>query len=115
MKRSLLVFFILSFVSVTKAQLGFESQYPTTIPLARAQASVVLDSTKLPIVAMKLPFLSPSWDPIPDEPKVTVGMAIIDNGYNVMNHMTDPQNGYKGTIGIEKRGSISQAFWYQQK
>jgi hypothetical protein len=115
MKKFLILLLPISFTLTGQAQLGFESQYPTTIPLAKAQATVVLDSTKLPIVAMKLPFLSPSWDPIPDTPKVTVGMAIIDNGYNVMNHITDPQNGYKGMIGIEKRGSISQAFWYQQK
>jgi hypothetical protein len=111
------LFFALTslFITESKSQRSFETQYPNSIPMARAQATVVLDSTKLPIVAMKLPFLVPSWDPIPDTPKVSVKMAIINNGYNVMNHITDPQNGYKGTIGIEKRGSISQAFWYQQK
>jgi hypothetical protein len=76
---------------------------------------LVLDSTRLPIVAMKLPFLWPTWDPIPDTPKVSVDMGIIDNGYDVMNHILDSLNGYAGKIGIEKRGSISQAFWYQQK
>jgi len=77
--------------------------------------AVVLDSSNLPIVAMKLPYLWPPWDPIPDTPKVTVNMGIIDNGYNVMNHIGDSLNGYAGKIGIEKRGSISQAFWYLQK
>src|ERR1041385_334079 len=84
-------------------------------PLAKTQATLTLDSTRLPIVAMKLPFLLPPWDPIPDTPKVTVNMGIINYGYNVMNHITDPINQYKGKIGIEKRGSISQAFWYLQK
>ncbi len=85
-------------------------------PLASTQAATpTLDSTKLPIVAIKLPFLLPPWDPIPDTPKVTATMGIINNGYNVMNHITDQPNGYKGKIGIEKRGSISQAFWYLQK
>lgn len=84
-------------------------------PLAKSQATFTLDSTRLPIVALKLPFLLPPWDPIPDTPKVTVGMGIINYGYNVMNHITDPVNQYKGNIGIEKRGSISQAFWYLQK
>ena len=82
---------------------------------AYAQSPIVLDSSNLPIVGMKLPFLWPPWDPIPDTPKVTVDMGIIDNGYNNINHMTDPLNGYLGKIGIEKRGSISQASWYQQK
>ncbi len=115
MKKFLLLLLSIAFFSTGLAQIGFETQFPTSIPLARAQATIVLDSTKLPIVAMKLPFLQPANDPIPDTPKVSVGMAIIDNGYNVMNHITDPQNGYKGMIGIEKRGSISQLSWYQQK
>ena len=74
-----------------------------------------IDSSNLPLVLMKLPFLWPPWDPIPDTPKVTVDMGVIDNGYNVMTHVTDPLNVYNGKIGIEKRGSISQAFWYTQK
>ncbi len=78
-------------------------------------ATIILDSTNLPIVALKLPFLWPPWDPIPDTPKVTVDMGIIDNGYNAINHITDSINDYLGKIGIEKRGSISQAFWYLQK
>jgi hypothetical protein len=82
---------------------------------ARGQSPVVLDSSNLPIVAMKLPFLWPPWDPIPDTPKVTLDMGIIDKGYNVMNHIGDPLNGYAGKIGIEKRGSISQVSWFQQK
>lgn len=80
-----------------------------------AQTPIVLDSSNLPIVAMKLPYLWPPWDPIPDTPKVTVDMGIIDYGYNTINHITDSINGYLGKIGIEKRGSISQAFWYLQK
>jgi hypothetical protein len=105
MRIFLLSIFVLAFTFMTKAQ-G---------PLAKTQATLALDSTRLPIVAMKLPFLWPPWDPIPDTPKVTVDMGIINYGYNVMNHITDPINQYKGKIGIEKRGSISQAFWYLQK
>jgi hypothetical protein len=82
---------------------------------AVAQVTLTLDSTRLPIVAIKLPYLWPPWDPIPDTPKVEANMGIIDNGYNVMNHITDPINGYKGKIGIEKRGSISQYWWFVQK
>jgi hypothetical protein len=115
MKKLLLALLTTAFFSVSQAQLGIENNYPSSAPLAKTSATVVLDSTRLPIVAMKLPFLLPANDPIPDTPKVSVKMAIINNGYNVMNHITDPHNGYNGTIGIEKRGSISQAFWYQQK
>ncbi len=42
-------------------------------------------------------------------------MAIIDNGYNVMNHVTDTAFTYYGNIGIEQRGSISQQWWWTQK
>src|ERR1043165_9172398 len=102
MKKLLLVLLTIVSISKSQSQQGFENNYPSSAPLAKSSATVILDSTRLPIVAMKLPFLLPANDPIPDTPKVSVKMAIIDNGY-------------KGTIGIEKRGSISQAFWYQQK
>lgn len=115
MKIFLAALLSFSVLAVSQAQQGFDVPLTPAMLSAKAQATLVLDSTTLPIVAMKLPFLLPANDPIPDTPKVSVGMAIIDNGYNVMNHITDPQNGYKGMIGIEKRGSISQAFWYQQK
>ncbi len=110
MRNFTLVFIALIFsLGLAKAQAHFG-------PLASTQAiTLTLDSSKLPIVALKLPFLLPANDPIPDTPKVTVGMGIINNGYNVMNHITDVPNGYKGQIGIEKRGSISQTSWFLQK
>ncbi len=37
-------------------------------------------------------------------------MGIVDNGPGNMNNLTDPYNGYNGTIGIEIRGASSQAF-----
>jgi len=42
---------------------------------------------------------------IPDEPKITADMKIIDNG--VLNHTTDPANVYDGKAGIEIRGRYS--------
>src|ERR1051326_4616414 len=69
-----------------------------------------LDSTNLPIV-----FINTNFQSIPDEPKITAGMAIIDNGYNVMNHVTDNNFTYYGNVGIEQRGSISQQWWWTQK
>lgn len=70
--------------------------------------AIPFDSSNLPIV-----ILNTHWQLIPDEPKITADMAIIDNGYNVMNHMTDTPNDYNGVIGIERRGSISQ-LWTQK-
>ncbi len=47
---------------------------------------------------------------IPNEPKITASMGIIDNGPGQTNHINDPFNGYNGTIGIELRGSSSQGY-----
>lgn len=69
-----------------------------------------LDSTRLPIV-----FINTNFQTIADEPKIEAGMAIIDNGYNVMNHVTDTNFKYYGNVGIEQRGSISQQWWWTQK
>ncbi|MBL7944014.1 MAG: CotH kinase family protein, partial [Flavobacteriales bacterium] len=74
------------------------------------RSQVALDSTQLPIV-----FINTNFQPIPDEPKITAGMAILDNGYNVYNHVTDTNFVYYGNIGIEQRGSISQQWWWWQK
>lgn len=47
---------------------------------------------------------------IPDEPKITAHMGVIDNGPGVINHISDPFNEYDGYIGIEIRGASSQMF-----
>jgi len=47
---------------------------------------------------------------IQDDPKVIAQMGIVDNGSGNMNNLTDPYNGYNGTIGIEIRGASSQSF-----
>ncbi len=47
---------------------------------------------------------------IPNEPKITADMGIIDNGVGVRNNITDSYNNYNGKIGIELRGSSSQMF-----
>lgn len=47
---------------------------------------------------------------IPDEPKISAAMGIIDNGPENSNHINDPFNDYDGRIGIEIRGSSSQMF-----
>ena len=50
---------------------------------------------------------------IPDEPKVAGIMAIINNGPDKINKITDTPNDYNGNIGIELRGSTSQ--WFPKK
>lgn len=74
-------------------------------------AQVTLDSTNLPIVGVYTFFQQ-----IPDTLKITAFMGIIDKGYNVYNYPTDTNNfTYYDYIGIEQRGSISQAWWFAQK
>jgi hypothetical protein len=75
-----------------------------------SNSQVTLDSTNLPIVGIYT-----FNTPIPDTPKITALMGIIDNGYNVINHVSDTTRTYSGYIGIEQRGSISQAWWFLQK
>ena len=47
---------------------------------------------------------------IPDEPKITGNMGIIDNGPGNLNNQYDTPNDYDGYIGIEIRGQSSQMF-----
>lgn len=47
---------------------------------------------------------------IPDEPKITAHMGIIDNGPANLNNLDDPFNNYDGSIGIEIRGQSTQMF-----
>jgi hypothetical protein len=47
---------------------------------------------------------------IPDEPKITGQMSIIDNGPGNLNNQFDPPNDYDGFIGIEVRGQSTQMF-----
>lgn len=63
------------------------------------------DSSELPIV-----IINSNGQHIPDEPKITAHMGIVDNGPGQINHRTDPFNAYNGFIGIELRGSSSQMF-----
>ncbi len=63
------------------------------------------DSSDIPIV-----IINSNGQHIPDEPKITAHMGIIDNGPGQINHLSDSCNGYDGYIGIEMRGSSSQSF-----
>ncbi len=71
----------------------------------RVSGQVSFESSNLPIV-----IIDTHGATIPDEPKITADMGIIDNGPGNRNHVTDPYNDYDGKIGIELRGSSSQMF-----
>ena len=47
---------------------------------------------------------------IVDDPRIVCDMGIIDNGFGVINSISDPFNDYNGKISIEYRGSSSQSF-----
>lgn len=72
---------------------------------AQAVHSQTFTSSNLPIIVINTNFIS-----IPNEPKITADMGIIDNGVGVRNSLTDPHNNFSGKIGIEIRGSSSQMF-----
>jgi hypothetical protein len=59
--------------------------------------------------ALPIIIINTNGTSIPDEPKVSADMGIIDN-FSGVNNVTDTWNGYSGKIGIEIRGSSSQMF-----
>jgi hypothetical protein len=63
------------------------------------------NSSNLPIIK-----INTNGQNIPDEPKITATMGVIDNGPGNTNYVDDPFNDYNGNIGIEIRGSSSQMF-----
>lgn len=64
-----------------------------------------LNSSNLPIIV-----IDTHGQQIPDDPKITADMGIIDNGSGNRNRVDDPFNDFYGLIGIEIRGSSSQMF-----
>jgi len=60
-------------------------------------------SSDIPLVVIE----TPGSMSIPDEPKLTARMRIIDHGPGQLNRDTDPGNVYDGAVGIEIRGSYS--------
>lgn len=63
---------------------------------------VSFTSSNLPIVV-----INTSGQFIPDEPKITAHMGIINNGPGLQNNLTDTFTDYNGYIGIEMRGKSS--------
>lgn len=64
-----------------------------------------LTTCNLPIIK-----INTSGQEIPDEPKITATMQVINNSSGI-NNLYDTATGYNGYIGIEKRGSSSQYFF----
>jgi len=63
-----------------------------------------LGESNLPIVVIQ------TDQCIPDDPKITGQMGIIDNGPGMTNNINDAFNGYYGKIGIETRGHSTQLY-----
>lgn len=63
-------------------------------------------SSNLPIIVIT----TPGGQGIPDDPKLSATMGVIDNGPGNRNNLTDPFNNFNGRIGIETRGESSQMF-----
>ena len=63
-------------------------------------------SSNLPLL-----FIDTEGQDIPDEPKITARLRIVDNGPDSPNRTGDRANGYDGFIGIELRGSTSQTIF----
>ena len=62
-------------------------------------------SSALPIVVIET-----EAGHIPDEPKTTARMRVVDNGPDERNAVGDAPTGYDGWVGIERRGSSSSRF-----
>jgi hypothetical protein len=63
-------------------------------------------SSNLPIIIIT----TDNGASIPDEPKISATMGIINRPGGARNNVSDPFNDYNGKIGIELRGSTSQSF-----
>jgi hypothetical protein len=68
----------------------------------------LVDSTLLPLIV-----IDTEGRQIPDEPRITAIMKLVDNGPGMYNAASDPGNGYSGQISIEMRGESS--IWFYPK
>jgi hypothetical protein len=69
------------------------------------QPPLIFTTSNLPIVV-----INTNGQTIVDDPRIVCDMGVIDNGFGVMNSISDPFNDYNGKISIEYRGSSSQTF-----
>jgi len=66
------------------------------------------DSTLLPLL-----IIDTEGQQIPNDPRITAIMKLVNNGASNYNHTSDPGNGYSGQISIETRGESSA--WFSPK
>lgn len=69
------------------------------------QPPLIFTTSNLPIVV-----INTNGQTIVDDPRIVCDMGVIDNGFGVINSISDPFNDYNGKISIEYRGSSSQTF-----
>ncbi|MBN1895044.1 CotH kinase family protein [bacterium] len=69
------------------------------------EGTVDFKSSNLPII-----LIDTDGRRIEDEPRITVDMAIIDNGPGKRNQVTDHPGAYQGKIAIEQRGTSSSSY-----
>ena len=78
------------------------------LPLPEWLASTIeVAGSNLPIVVIT----TENSADIPDEPKVSAHMGIVNNQNGRRNYLTNSYNGYDGFIGIETRGYSSQMYF----
>jgi len=68
-------------------------------------AQVTLEKSTLPIILIN----TPGQQAVPNEPKIMADMEILYNGPGKINLLSDSSRSFKGTIGVELRGSSSQS------
>ncbi len=73
--------------------------------LTQLLSSQTFTESNLPLI-----FINTEGKTIPDEPKITALMSVINNS-NGVNYITDTDFEYNGYIGIEVRGNTSQIFF----
>ena len=69
------------------------------------QPPLIFSTSNLPIVV-----INTNGQTIVDDPRIVCDMGVINNGFGVINSITDPFNDYNGKISIEYRGSSSLSF-----
>ncbi|HNQ12480.1 MAG TPA: CotH kinase family protein [Bacteroidia bacterium] len=73
--------------------------------LWNAASAQTLSNSNLPII-----ILDTYGQTIVDDPRITIGVKIIDNGFGFINNVNDTPNVYDGEVSIEIRGSTSQQY-----
>lgn len=89
-----------------------QTKYSATI-IAKEPSSQIEYISEPSFTSSNLPILVIVTDRgknIPDDPKISAHMGIIDNGPGKRNKITDSYNHYDGKIGIELRGNSTQEF-----